>query len=417
MTLDLCRPVRGLALIVVSALAACSGGSGGTTSPKVSLISIDIAPANRTIGVGETMSLTASGLDQTGTPMTPKSITWKSESPSIASVSSAGVVTGVGAGSTIITATSGAVVGATSVTVSPVVTSLSISPSSASVSVGSTMQLAAIARDAFGIAVSGKTISWTSANSGIAAVSANGLLTGVAQGSTSVTATVDKVQATALVIVTARSATLKIVNNLVSQVTISINNTPTTTVDGGATVSLTSTANPVTVSWALVRPTTSSGNPVGENMSGVFNPVSNPTGTITYDIDALVGSQLYFSPGISNNTSTRLLMGVNMGLQSENRCSCVIPIGSQRVHIGYYKLFSNTNVRAFRDGSSYTGSYTYWENFSSSVDTKSGDITLNATLNPGMNPLGPDVGTFLKAVRGAKPSGHLDDAIGMVPRP
>jgi hypothetical protein len=152
-------------------------------------------------------------------------------------------------------------------------------------------------------------------------------------------------------------------------------------------------------------------------MSGVFNPFSNPTGTITYNVDATVGSQAYFSPGISNNTSTRLLMGVNMGLQSENRCNCVIPIGSQRVHIGYYKLFTNTNVRAYRDGSSYTGGYTYWENFYSSVESTSGDVTLNATLNPGMNPLGPDAGTFFKAVRGARTSGRMEDAIGMVPRP
>jgi hypothetical protein len=279
------------------------------------------------------------------------------------------------------------------------------------------MQLSAIARDAFGSTVSGKTISWTTANSGIATVSANGLLTGVAQGSTSVTATVDKAQATALIIVTARSATLRIVNNLVGQVTISINNTPTTTVDAGATVSLSSTANPVTVSWALVRQTTTSGTPVGENMSGVFSPVSNPTGTITYDIDAIVGSQSYFSPGISNNSSTRLLMGVNMGLQSETRCNCVVPIGSQRVRIGYYKLFSNTNVRAYRESSNYSGSFTYWDNFSTSVEPLSGDITLSATLNPGMNPLVPDAGTFFRAVRGAKTSGHLEDAIGMVPRP
>lgn len=406
---------RRLSLLLLSALAACGGS--GSTSPKVSLVALDVSPGSKTIAVGETVSLTATGLDQTGAPMTPKSVTWKSESPSIASVSSSGTVTGVGAGTTIITASSGAVIGTAIVTVSPVVTSLSISPSSASVSAGGTMQLSAIARDNFGSTVSGKTISWISANPNIATISASGMLTGVAQGSTSVTATVDKAQATALIIVTARSATLKIVNNLVGQVTISINNTPTTTVDAGATVSLTSTANPVTVSWALVRPTTTSGNPVGESMSGVFSPVSNPTGTITYDIDAVVGSQSYFAPGISNNSSTRLLMGVNMGLQNENRCNCVVPIGSQRVRIGYYKLFSNTNVRAYRESSNYSGSYTYWENFSSSVEPLSGDITLNATLNPGMNPLVPDAGTFFKAVRGAKTSGHLEDAIGMVPRP
>ena len=69
--------------------------------------------------------------------------------------------------------------------------------------------------------------------------------------------------------------------------------------------------------------------------------------------------QTYFYPIIDNNTSTGLLMGVNMGLPSENKCNCVVNAGNETA-IGYYKLFGNTNVQAFQDDSNYTGSFIFW---------------------------------------------------------
>src|SRR5690606_28561496 len=105
-----------------------------------------------------------------------------------------------------------------------------------------------------------------------------------------------------------------------------------------------------------------------------------------------------FRPTIVNSTATTLLMGVNEGLQSQNRCNCTVAAGSSGTSIGYYRLFSNSNVRAYNNGSGYTGGYIYWENFASSVDGSTGDVTLRATSSPAADlasvPGGPiDAGT------------------------
>jgi len=60
---------------------------------------------------------------------------------------------------------------------------------------GRTVQFAAQARDAAGAAIAGKTVTWSSSNPGAASVSAGGLVTAIANGTASVTATVDGITA------------------------------------------------------------------------------------------------------------------------------------------------------------------------------------------------------------------------------
>jgi hypothetical protein len=118
----------------------------------------------------------------------------------------------------------------------------------------------------------------------------------------------------------------------------------------------------LTLSFDLQRPSPF-GVPLGESMNGFFNPIANPTGTISFDIGNVIGTQPYFAPLITNQTSVSLLMGVNMGLGTgyEERCNCVVPANSTNVGFGYYRLFSNGNVRAYRDTSKYTGTPLSWE--------------------------------------------------------
>ncbi len=56
---------------------------------------------------------------------------------------------------------------------------------------GQTEQLAATAKDAAGNTIAGGTVTWRSANTGIATVNGTGLVTGVASGQTDVSATID----------------------------------------------------------------------------------------------------------------------------------------------------------------------------------------------------------------------------------
>lgn len=66
-------------------------------------------------------------------------------------------------------------------------------------SLGDTLTLTAEARDASGNSVSGKSFTWTSSNKEVATVSTNGLVTAVAKGSATITATTDGVGGSAAV--------------------------------------------------------------------------------------------------------------------------------------------------------------------------------------------------------------------------
>ena len=63
------------------------------------------------------------------------------------------------------------------------------------------MQLTGTAQDASGNTISGKTFSWSSADQSVATVNSSGLVTAVANGSATVTATTDGVNGTATVVV------------------------------------------------------------------------------------------------------------------------------------------------------------------------------------------------------------------------
>src|SRR5439155_23530059 len=124
---------------------------------------------------------------------TGQSFTWRSNNTAVATVSAGGLVTAVAAGSATISATSGGITGTAAVTVTApataTVASVTVSPATGGVDVGSTMQLAAVAKDAGGNPISGPTFTWTSNNKGVATVSASGLVTGVKAGSANFKAT------------------------------------------------------------------------------------------------------------------------------------------------------------------------------------------------------------------------------------
>jgi len=106
-----------LTLIVM--LAGCGGGGGSSTAPDptaaVATVSLNVTSAQ--LGVGQTLQLTATPLTSTGT-VTTGAATWSSSTPAVATVSTAGLVTAVTAGTTTVTASVGAHVGSATIVVS-----------------------------------------------------------------------------------------------------------------------------------------------------------------------------------------------------------------------------------------------------------------------------------------------------------
>ena len=116
----------------------------------------------------------------------------------------------------------------------------------------------------------------------------------------------------------------------------------------------------LTVSFRLVRSTTTSGTPVGDDMSGVYNPIPNAQGQENFQANNVIGGQYFMEPHFNSSIGSGVLLGVNMGLQAENRCDCTIPASTNNVVAGYYRLYSNSNIRLYRNGSGYSGPYVYW---------------------------------------------------------
>ncbi len=84
--------------------AACSGGGGGGTQPAV-VTTVAVTSAPTQISVNGTAQASAVVKDQNGNTLSGKTITWESLNPSVATVSSAGIIKGVAAGTATIKGT------------------------------------------------------------------------------------------------------------------------------------------------------------------------------------------------------------------------------------------------------------------------------------------------------------------------
>ncbi len=184
-----------------------SSGSGSDTATitvvPAAVASVKVIPAVVSLLVGASVQLTATTADSAGNVLSGRSISWSSSNASVASVNSNGLVASVAPGSATITATSEGQSAAVPVTVTNVpVASLQVSPASANLLVGQALSLTATTRDSAGNPLIGRPVSWTSSNPSVATVSSSGQVTGVTQGSATITATSESKSNTAALTVT-----------------------------------------------------------------------------------------------------------------------------------------------------------------------------------------------------------------------
>jgi uncharacterized protein YjdB len=167
--------------------------TSSTPPPPVPVATVTVSPASSSLVIGATAQLSAVTRDASNNVLTGRTVTWSSSNSAVARVSTSGLVTAVAAGSATITATSETKTGTAATTVSapaPVpVATVTVSPASSSPLVGATVQLSATLRDASNNVLTGRAVTWASANPSIASVSSTGLVRGVAAGSTTITAT------------------------------------------------------------------------------------------------------------------------------------------------------------------------------------------------------------------------------------
>jgi len=170
--------------------------AGSTTFACVTfnrgLTAIAVTPENPSVAKGLTRKFIATGtFTDSSTADISNIVTWTSGNSSIATVSTTGLASGIALGTTTITASSGVISGNTSLNVTAaVLQNIAITPENPSCDIGSTESLTANAVFSDGTTndITNSAI-WTSDNTGVATINAaTGLVTGVALGTSLITA-------------------------------------------------------------------------------------------------------------------------------------------------------------------------------------------------------------------------------------
>jgi len=262
----------------VSNMVAAS--TTGSPPPPPVVTTVTVSPPSASIGVSGTTTLQATVKDQNGNVMTGQTVSWSTDNSAVATVTSAGVVTGVAAGSATITATSSGQSGTSAITVTaappppPVVTTVTVAPPSASIAVGANTTLTATVKDQNGNVMTGQTVTWSTNNAAAATVSSGGVVSGVAAGSATITATSSGKSGTSSITVTAPTP-------VVTTVTVA---PPSASIAVGATTTLTATVkdqNGNVMSGQTVTWSTNNAAAATVSSGGVVSGVAAGSATIT----------------------------------------------------------------------------------------------------------------------------------------
>jgi uncharacterized protein YjdB len=261
--------------------------------------SVSVTLSATTLDIAQTTQATAVARDASGAVLTGRTVTWASANPSLASVSTSGLVTALGAGTATITATVDGQLGAATLTVaqppsSPVAT-VNVQLGTSSLGIGQTTQTSVILLDSHGSVLTGRTITYTSSAPTVASVSATGLVTGVAAGSATITVTSEGQTGTASLTVGTAVP--------VAYVNVSLNsgqlNVGQTTQAVAVTLSSTgATLTGRTVTWATEHPSVAS-----ISSTGVITALSAGSSTITATSEGKSGTVVLYVVAASPTVS------------------------------------------------------------------------------------------------------------------
>jgi uncharacterized protein YjdB len=193
-------------------ITAAIGEVRGTAPVVVSIpASISVTAVSKEARPGEIVPLSVVVVDDAGKPVTvPRTITWSSSDAGVARVAD-GKVEAVGPGSATITAATGSLKGAVTLTVRvPDFAKLSLTPAKTqTLKKGDRFTLKVAAVDKKGGKVAGVPVAWKSSDARIATVSADGVVTAVKKGSAKITASASGKSATVGISVTDTAAKSK----------------------------------------------------------------------------------------------------------------------------------------------------------------------------------------------------------------
>ncbi|MBK8246785.1 MAG: Ig-like domain-containing protein [Gemmatimonadetes bacterium] len=179
------------------------GAGSVALAPTVSLVAAGSVRLTRTavaLRLAESTQLGALVLGRSGDTLSGRSVAWQSRNPTVATVSTSGLVRAVAPGTTTVTAVVGEARDSAVVTVVPVPVALvSVRFASSDIAVGTSTQATATATDSGGNVLTGRPVAWSSSNTAIASVSSAGIVTGLAPGAATIVAQVAGITGQAIV--------------------------------------------------------------------------------------------------------------------------------------------------------------------------------------------------------------------------
>jgi uncharacterized protein YjdB len=187
-------------VILTAALAlGCWTCDDKEETPVIAVTSVSVSPTSVSIVEGTSATVTATVLPEDADN---KAVAWGSANDAVATVA-AGVITGIAPGTTTVTVTTAdggrTAAVAVTVTAAPVpVTGVSVEPTEVTIVEGTAATVTATVAPAD---ATNKNVAWTSSSDAIATV-ANGVVTGVAPGTATITVTTEDGGHTATVAVT-----------------------------------------------------------------------------------------------------------------------------------------------------------------------------------------------------------------------
>jgi len=214
-TVDSAGVASGVAagITTIRASAGTVSGLAALTVSNAQLVSIALAPTNPSAGIGVKVSFSATGTFSDGSVSDVSSgAVWKSSAGDVATIdSTTHQASTLAAGSTTISATLAGISGSTTLTVSSAtLTAIQVTPQSSKLAVNGTAKLVATGTYSDNRSVDlTASVTWSSSNAPLVAVSnatgAAGTIVGLSAGTATITAALDNVVGTATVTVTAAS--------------------------------------------------------------------------------------------------------------------------------------------------------------------------------------------------------------------
>jgi uncharacterized protein YjdB len=286
--------VLGATVLLAGACDTDLPGPDGT-GPVVDVL-ISTVPLNLPLTdliPGTTRQLLAGPVNEAGVFVPGQTVSWSSSNPGAVTVDNNGLATAIAGGAATISAAAGGVTGTTTIEVRFPVGTVTVGPTGQTIRQEGAVQLTATTVDQSGATVTGRAVTWASLNPAIATVSSTGLVAGVADGTTTITATSEGVTGQVTITVSGSPVVATVtVSPAAPFMAIGTQQTLTATAKAGSGT----TIGTAIFAWTSSNPAVATVDPA----TGVVNVLAAGTATITATADGISGTAaLRGAPGLT----------------------------------------------------------------------------------------------------------------------